>query len=221
MHTMINHVMTKGYCKKHKVSPDAVMQLGIQLAYFRQHGEYVGTYESCSTAAFRHGRTETIRPCTMETKSFCDAISGRLEVWDKGSLRQMILQCSEKHGQLIKEAAMGQGFDRHLFGLKHMAEKNNIPVDPIYESDAYRKINYNILSTSSLSADGLLAGSFGPVVEDGYGIGYGVQDAMLGVIFTSYTGKRNAPEFVQCLQSAFEDIQNVLEHKTKDKDFYE
>lgn len=53
---MINDVMTKGFCKNHKVSPDAVMQLGIQLAYFQQNGEYVGTYESCSTAAFRHGK---------------------------------------------------------------------------------------------------------------------------------------------------------------------
>lgn len=222
MHTMINDVLTKSYCKKHKVSPDAIMQLGIQLAYFRQHDEYVGTYESCSTAAFKHGRTETIRPCTMDTKNFCDAMTGRIEVWDKNSLRQMILKCSETHCKLIKEAAMGQGFDRHLFGLKYMAEQNNIPLDPIYESDAYRKLNYNILSTSSLASDGLLAGSFGPVVSDGYGIGYGVQDTMLGVIFTSYKGKRNANEFVECLQTAFKDIQNVLEHKQeKDKDFYD
>lgn len=55
-------------------------------------------------------------------------------------------------------------FDRHLFGLKYMAEKHNIQLDPIYESDAYRKLNYNILSTSSLAADSLMAGSFGPVI---------------------------------------------------------
>lgn len=55
--------------------------------------------------------------------------------------------------------------------------------------------------------------SIGPVVSDGYGIGYGVQDTMLGVIFTSYAGKRNAPEFVECLKSSFEDIQDILERK--------
>lgn len=90
------------------------MQLGIQLAYFQQNGEYVGTYESCSTAAFKHGRTETIRPCTMETKLFCDAISGKADVWDRNHLREMVLKCSEKHGQLIKEAAMGQGFGKKI-----------------------------------------------------------------------------------------------------------
>lgn len=213
MHTMINHVMTKGFCKNHKVSPDSVMQLGIQLAYYQQNGDYVGTYESCSTAAFRHGRTETIRPCTMDTKRFCDAVSGKTDVWDRNTLRDMVLKCSETHGKLIKEAAMGQGFDRHLFALKWIAEQNNIPLDPIYESDAYRKLNYNILSTSSLSSDGLLAGSFGPVVKDGYGIGYGVQDKMLGIIFTSYKGQRDPIDFVDCLKSSFETIQSVLEYK--------
>lgn len=221
MHTMINDSLTKGFCKNHKVSPDAVLQLGIQLAYFRQHGEYVGTYESCSTAAFRHGRTETIRPCTKFTKEFCDAVSSKTTKYDASILRKMIQTCSENHGKLIKEAAMGQGFDRHLFGLKHMAETHKIPVDQIYESDIYRKLNYNILSTSSLSSDGILAGSFGPVVKDGYGIGYGVQEFMLGVIFTNYAGQRNGVEFVECLRKSFDIIKNVLEDKNTRGDFYD
>lgn len=221
MHTMINNVMTKGYCKKHKVSPDAIMQLGIQLAYFKQHEKYVGTYESCSTAAFRHGRTETIRPCTMATKLFCDAVSSKKVHWEMNILKSMIMNCSKTHGNLIKEAAMGEGFDRHMFGLKHMAEKYKIPLDSIYESDGYQKLNHTILSTSSLSSDGLLAGSFGPVVEDGYGIGYGVQDTMLGVIFTNYAGQKNGSEFVDCLTESFNDIANVLDYDKKAADFFD
>lgn len=225
MHAMINNEMTKSFCKSHKVSPDCVAQLGIQLAYFKQHSEYVGTYESCSTAAFRHGRTETIRPCTMYTKKFCDAVSAKSDAISNDDMRRMILKCSTTHGQLIKEAAMGQGFDRHLFGLKHMAEMHKFNIDQIYHSDAYHKLNYNVLSTSSLSSDGLLAGSFGPVVSDGYGIGYGVQDKMLGVIFTSYTGHQNGADFVECLQEAFDDIYSVLENKkpsqTNSQSFYD
>lgn len=213
MHVMINDVLTRGYCKSNQVSPDAIMQLGLQLAYFRMHNEFVGTYESCSTSAFRHGRTETVRPCTMDTKQFCDAITGRVQLWDKNQLRRMILKCSETHGRLIKEAAMGDGFDRHLFGLKWMAEQHSIPLDQIYLSDGYHKLNYNILSTSSLSSDSLFAGSFGPVVRDGYGIGYGVQEFMLGIIFTSYKDKRNAAQFVDSLKAAFRDIEDVLDHK--------
>lgn len=60
----------KNFCKKHAISPDSVMQLAFQSAYYKLYGKFVATYESCSTAAFKHGRTETIRPCTMATKVF-------------------------------------------------------------------------------------------------------------------------------------------------------
>lgn len=39
-----------------------------QAAFHLLHGKYVGTYESCSTSAFKHGRTEAMRPCTSQTK---------------------------------------------------------------------------------------------------------------------------------------------------------
>lgn len=58
----------RSFCKKHKVSPDAVMQLAFQLAYYNIARNTTASYESCSTAAFKHGRTETVRPCTLETK---------------------------------------------------------------------------------------------------------------------------------------------------------
>lgn len=211
MHTMINNEMTRGFCKKHKLYPDSVLQLGIQLAYFKQRGQFVGTYESCSTAAFRHGRTETIRPCTMATKAFCETVSTKQNTRDNAALRKMMADCSQAQIKLKTDAAMGRGFDRHMFGLKFMAEQNKIPVDPIYSSDAYKRLNHIILSTSSLAADSLLAGSFGPVVANGYGIGYGVQDKMLGIIFTNYKGQSNGPEFVDCLTEAFGDIYDILE----------
>lgn len=57
--------INRKFCKTHNVSPDLLMQLGFQLAFYKQNMKFVGTYESCSTAAFRHGRTETMRPCTI------------------------------------------------------------------------------------------------------------------------------------------------------------
>ena len=125
-------------------------------------------------------------------------------------LRDMMNQCSTVHGQLTKEAAMGQGFDRHLFGLKHTAQRNGLPLPALYEDPAYGAINHNILSTSTLSSPALLAGGFGPVVKDGYGIGYNIQDGYLGSVVTSYKPHRNGREFVDCLRAAYEDIGKVL-----------
>lgn len=164
--------MNKRICKEFRLSPDSVMQLGFQLAFFKQTGGFGSTYESCSTAAFRHGRTETIRPCTVATRAFCEAISRpAAQRPSKAELRAMIDACSRTHGQLTKEAAMGQGFDRHLFGMRHMARVNGLPVPALYEDETYARINHNVMSTSTLSSPGLFAGAFGPVVPDGYGIG--------------------------------------------------
>ena len=37
-------------------------------------GHPAATYESCSTSAFKHGRTETIRSCTIEAQAAAKAI---------------------------------------------------------------------------------------------------------------------------------------------------
>lgn len=218
MNALIYPEMNKGFCKMHKVSPDAIMQLGFQLAYAKQtNGTYVGTYESCSTSAFKHGRTETVRPCTMDTKAFCDSIllnkSSKSPSVSPSEQRAMIVKCSETHGRLIKEAAMGQGFDRHLFGLKHLAQLQKQPLHEIYEHVGYRKINCNILSSSTLTSNGLHAGGFGPVERNGYGIGYNIQDGFLGTIVTNYAKERNGPEFVECLRESYDDIRKALEAK--------
>lgn len=103
----------------------------------------------------------------------------------------------------------GQGFDRHLFALRKLAEKSGKNPD-IFKDPAYQMINHNILSTSTLSSPVVIAGGFGPVVDDGFGIGYMIQDRKLGVVVTSYHKHRSANDYVKCLESAFKDIHKVL-----------
>lgn len=56
----------KGFIKKCRVSPDAYLQMALQLAYYRDAGKFDLTYEASMTRLFREGRTETVRPCTIE-----------------------------------------------------------------------------------------------------------------------------------------------------------
>ncbi len=53
--------------KKCKVSPDAFIQMALQLAYFRDIGRHHLTYEASMTRLFREGRTETVRSCSIES----------------------------------------------------------------------------------------------------------------------------------------------------------
>lgn len=94
--------------KKKKLSPDAIAQLAFQMGFLRQYGQTVATYESCSTAAFRHGRTETIRPATIHTQRCAQAFVQQPGKHSVEQLIGMLSECSKYHGQLTKEAAMGQ-----------------------------------------------------------------------------------------------------------------
>lgn len=104
---MIYEGFGKKECKDFGVSPDAVMQLVFQLALFKQESKSVATYESCSTAAFKHGRTETLRPCTVQTKDLCSTMTKNTSDLSVQQIKKMIIDASNAHTQLMKEAAMG------------------------------------------------------------------------------------------------------------------
>ncbi|KAJ3336427.1 hypothetical protein HDU91_001785 [Kappamyces sp. JEL0680] len=56
-----------------KTSPDAYVQMALQLTYYRLAKKPTAVYESASTRLFRRGRTETGRSCSEETVAFCRA----------------------------------------------------------------------------------------------------------------------------------------------------
>lgn len=64
----------KGFMKKCRISPDAYIQMALQLAYYRDAGRFSLTYEASMTRLFREGRTETVRPCTIESSAWVKAM---------------------------------------------------------------------------------------------------------------------------------------------------
>lgn len=56
----------KDWIKSAKCSPDAFIQMGLQLAHYKLYGNLVATYESASTRRFHYGRIDCIRSATME-----------------------------------------------------------------------------------------------------------------------------------------------------------
>jgi carnitine O-palmitoyltransferase 1 len=66
-HIYLHRNFGKEEFKRFKVSPDAAIQMALQLAYFNETDHFDLTYESSMTRLFRHGRTETIRSCSIES----------------------------------------------------------------------------------------------------------------------------------------------------------
>ncbi|PVD24049.1 hypothetical protein C0Q70_14518 [Pomacea canaliculata] len=212
MHYFESSQLNKNLAKQHKLSPDSLMQLVIQLAHYRLFGKCVGTYESCSTAAFKHGRTETVRPCTTATQKVCQQLFEAKQSNSVQDIQAAIRECTNIHNTLTREAAMGQGFDRHLFALRKLAEaKGQNPA--LFNDPGYRTMIYDILSTSTLPDPSVLIGGFGPVVPDGFGIGYAIQDKGVGFNVTAYKPHRSASDFTQSLEASLKDIHNILEGK--------
>ncbi|KAJ8343206.1 hypothetical protein SKAU_G00305350 [Synaphobranchus kaupii] len=155
------HNFGKGLIKKCKTSPDAFIQIALQLAHFRDKGNFCLTYEASMTRLFREGRTETVRSCTVE------------------DLRVRPLHDEREHEREQNEA--GRASTAHLFCLYVVSKYLGVDSPFLKEvlSEPWR------LSTSQTPVQQLelfdlvkhpeyvtSGGGFGPVADDGYGVSY-------------------------------------------------
>lgn len=105
----------KGFIKKCEVSPDAYVQLALQLAYYRDSGKLCLTYEASMTRLYREGRTETVRPVTIESAAWVKAMHDPSKTDD--DRRALMHHACSVHQRGYQDAMCGKGIDRHLFCL--------------------------------------------------------------------------------------------------------
>uniref|UniRef100_A0A8C7N655 carnitine O-palmitoyltransferase n=1 Tax=Oncorhynchus kisutch TaxID=8019 RepID=A0A8C7N655_ONCKI len=170
----------KGLIKKCRTSPDAFIQIALQLAHFRDKGRFCLTYEASMTRMFREGRTETVRSCTVETCAFARSMVEDNPVSILLRLK-LLKEAATRHQQLYRLAMTGGGIDRHLFCLyvvsKYLGEDSAFLKEVL--SEPWR------LSTSQTPLQQVelfdlarhpeyvsSGGGFGPVADDGYGVSY-------------------------------------------------
>eukprot|EP00943_MAST-04B_sp_MAST-4B-sp1_P002955 g2955.t1 len=104
------------------ISPDALVQMGLLLAYYRLHkGELPATYETAHTRQYFHGRTETIRSCSIEAKKMCEAMAN--STIDSIEKEKAIRMAISAHNKYTFDCMNGQGIDRHLLVLQLIANE--------------------------------------------------------------------------------------------------
>nr|XP_003465467.1 carnitine O-palmitoyltransferase 1, brain isoform isoform X1 [Cavia porcellus] len=169
----------KSFIKRCHLSSDSFIQTALQLAHFRDRGQFCLTYESAMTRLFLEGRTETVRSCTREA---CDFVSA-MEDPEKTDTQCLALfrAAVDKHQALLKAALSGQGVDRHLFALyivSRLLRMQSPFLDQVY-SEQWQ------LSTSQIPVQQMhlfdvhnypdyvsSGGGFGPADDHGYGVSY-------------------------------------------------
>jgi len=99
------------------------------------------------------------------------------------------------HAAKVKVAKNGEGVDLHLYGLFHLAKQQQkrlagYRMPEIFEDVAYARMRYDVMSTSNCGGYALSSFGFGPVVPDGFGIGYILKDKCMHFHITNYDAER-------------------------------
>lgn len=163
----------KGMIKKFKCSPDAFVQMIIQLAYHKMYGTSRPTYESSATRRFQQGRTETCRSVSNESVAFVQAMADP-EIPPEDCVKAF-RAAVDAHVQYISDASDGRGVDRHLFGLKKtLKEGEDLP--ELFKDKAYGYSGTWFLSSSQLSSEYFNGYGWSQVIDDGFGIAYMINE---------------------------------------------
>jgi carnitine O-acetyltransferase len=163
----------KGLIKRFKFSPDAYVQLIIQLAYYKMFGKSQPTYESVMTRRFQQGRTEVCRSVSDQSIAFCKAMSDPSS--NSVDVIALFRNAIKSHVQYLNVAADGKGVERHLFGLKKLLRADEETPD-IFRDPAYAYSSTWVLSTSQLSSEYLNGFGWSQVVDHGFGIAYMINE---------------------------------------------
>ncbi|KAK2844568.1 hypothetical protein Q5P01_011227 [Channa striata] len=200
--------------KQKKLHPDTFVQLAMQLAYYRMHRRPGSCYETAMTRKFYHGRTETMRPCTLEAVNWCKAMMD--PTCDADARRKAMLQAFSKHNQLMAEAQEGKGFDRHLLGLYLIAKEEGWPTPELFTDPLYSKSGGggNFVLSSSLVGYTTILGAVAPMVHHGYGFFYRIRDDRIVVSITAWKSCRQT-DAVTLFNNFSNSLHEMLQLATK------
>ncbi|KAK1164571.1 choline O-acetyltransferase-like [Acipenser oxyrinchus oxyrinchus] len=165
----------KEFIKKQRMSPDAYIQVALQLAFYRCHGKQVPTYESASIRRFLEGRVDNIRSATYEALVFAKAMTdGKSTVPDSEKMRRLWDAINAQTNYTILSIT-GMAIDNHLLGLREMAHELKMETPEIFTDETFLISNRFILSTSQVPTTVDMICCYGPVVPNGYGACYNPQ----------------------------------------------
>ncbi|KAK5608532.1 hypothetical protein CRENBAI_024005 [Crenichthys baileyi] len=207
----------KNVPKAHKMSPDAFIQIALQLAYYRKYRRCCATYESASLRMFRLGRTDTIRSASNASasfvKTFDDPSKQNLEKLD------LMEKAVKAHRSYTNMAISGQAIDRHLLGLKLQAAEEKLSVPAIFRDPAYAKALHYHLSTSQVPSKTDCVMCFGPVVPDGYGFCYNPMEDHINFAVSSFNSckETDAGDLAGAVEEALLDLKRLLEQTPRSK----
>jgi carnitine O-acetyltransferase len=206
------------FMKKSGYSPDAFVQVAIQLATYRLWGEQVGTYEATQVRPFLHGRTETTRAVSTESAAFVHKLGpqpARDEHIATVRVEKLaLLQDAVKaHVRYTGYAAQAQGVDRHFAGLSMLVQSGETLPD-LYANPVFQRSKRWRVSTSHLTHPRFENWGYGQVVPDGVGLAYSIhpRHCMFNITALKETGWTE--QLAHLLEEALLEMRDLIESDT-------
>lgn len=203
----------KNFARQYGMGPDSLIQLALQLAYYRIHREQPRTHQPTLSRQFLDGRTDSIRLPNFQTAMFTFEMTDSEERPSVRELCHMLQIAAQQHKNYFRQALNGQAMDRHLLGLRLIAEEHNLPVPELFKSDAYQKMMHFTLLTNQLPTRHFLAMCYAPSIPDCYAVCYNPQETEIH--FTVCTSKSceksfSSYRFAREIGDALIDIRSLL-----------
>ncbi|XP_055550959.1 choline O-acetyltransferase isoform X2 [Wyeomyia smithii] len=161
----------KNFIKACQVSPDAFIQLALQLAYYKLYGHLVSTYESASTRRFLLGRVDCIRSASVEalewSKAMCQGEGANVtlesdkeedyggegsDAKKRDNLRELFRCAAARQTEVMVQNILGYGIDIHLLGLREASKEKEGTLHELFTDECYKIANCFLLSTSQVPA---------------------------------------------------------------------
>lgn len=217
MRVMVFGDFGKNFPKAHKMSPDAFIQMALQLAYYRMYQQCCATYESASLRMFRLGRTDTIRSASRASAAFVRAFDDPSK--QNSEKVDLMEKAVKAHKSYTNMAISGQAIDRHLLGLKMQAIEENLSVPDVLKDAAYTKALHYRLSTSQVPSQTDCVMCFGPVVPNGYGVCYNPMNNHINFAVSAFNSCKEtaAAQLAQAVVDALLDMRTLLEQAPRAK----
>ncbi|XP_042168554.1 choline O-acetyltransferase-like, partial [Oncorhynchus tshawytscha] len=210
-------VYGKEFIKKQKMSPDAYIQVSLQLAFYRCNGRLVSTYESASIRRFHEGRVDNIRSATPETLAFVKAMTDeKTSLSDSEKIKRLWDAINAQTNSTIA-AITGMGIDNHLLGLREISQEIHMEMPEIFTDETYVASNQFILSTSQVPTTVEMFCCYGPVVPNGYGCCYNPQADHLLFSVTSFHGstETSSAVFIKALDEGLVEMRDLCKTSNK------
>ncbi|KAI8875652.1 acyltransferase ChoActase/COT/CPT [Backusella circina FSU 941] len=215
MTVLVYTLLGSKFIKKCKISPDGLVQMILQLAYFKMFGTSRSTYESTMIRTFQHGRTEICRVVCEDSVAFVVALENpNMTREAKISALRSALKTQDTS---MENAKNGRGIDRHLLCLQALLQTGeNLPA--LFRDNAFLYSKKWHFSSTQVTSKHFECFGFAEVVEDGISSPYMIGPDVLQFSISSFKniiidGEKYSDvtfKFKKYLKMACDDVYTLL-----------